>query len=269
MLLSQHREFTTPFTVLALFAHPDDAEFLCGGTLVCLAERGAVIHIRSMTAGDCGSAVLSPIKISSIRRKEAAKAAALIGASYDCLEEKDLCITYDHRTLRKVIELVRRLSPSLVITHPPSDYMVDHETTSRLCQTACFGAIAPNFRTGVHRPAPAIGAVPPLFYTEPFGGRDILGRESRPHFFVNIAEALKTKEEMIACHASQQAWLRIQQNVSNTPSMGRWMAARAGRLAGVKWAEGFYRHRGQGFPQDNLIKDFLGKLVRISRRAAG
>ena len=41
--------------VLALFAHPDDAEFLCGGTLAHLAARGARIGIATMTAGDCGS----------------------------------------------------------------------------------------------------------------------------------------------------------------------------------------------------------------------
>jgi len=118
--------------VLALFAHPDDAEFLCGGTLVQLAKLGAHLHIATLTAGDCGSAILPPEKITAILRKEAERAAARLGAEYSCLEEKDLLISYDAATLQKVLELVRQVDPDLVIAHSPSDYMVDHETASRL-----------------------------------------------------------------------------------------------------------------------------------------
>ena len=71
--------------VLALFAHPDDAEFLSAGTLAHLAARGAEIHIATMTAGDCGSTSLTPSKITRLRKAEAARAASLIGAAYSCL----------------------------------------------------------------------------------------------------------------------------------------------------------------------------------------
>ena len=67
----------SPTTVLALFAHPDDAEFLCAGTLIHLAKHGAKVHLATMTAGDCGSSILPPEKISRIRRREAARAAKL------------------------------------------------------------------------------------------------------------------------------------------------------------------------------------------------
>ena len=77
----------SPANVLALFAHPDDAEFLCAGTLAHLAERGASVHIVTMTAGDCGSTILPAAKIARIRRNEAARAAKLMGAEYSCLEE--------------------------------------------------------------------------------------------------------------------------------------------------------------------------------------
>jgi LmbE family N-acetylglucosaminyl deacetylase len=64
--------------VLALFAHPDDAEFLCAGTLVHLAGRGASIHIATLTAGDCGSSILPSAKITRLRRQEAQRSAALL-----------------------------------------------------------------------------------------------------------------------------------------------------------------------------------------------
>jgi LmbE family N-acetylglucosaminyl deacetylase len=247
---------------LALFAHPDDAEFLCAGTLIHLADRAAAIHIATMTAGDCGSAILPAAKIARIRRKEAARAAALIGARYACLEEKDALVFYDARTLRKVMELVRRVNPSLVLTHSPTDYMVDHETTSRLCQTACFAACARNFPTGARPPAKPLRGVPHLYYAQPFGDRNILGEEIPPSLAVNIASTLERKEQMLACHESQQAWLEMQQKIPKPADPLRRMAARVGELSGFSWAEGFRQHLGQGFPPDDLLGALLGDLVR-------
>ena len=251
-----------PLRVLALFAHPDDTEFLCAGTLSLLADRGAVIHIATMTAGDCGSTILPPHKISRLRVKEARHAASVLGAQYTCLKEKDLLVFYDRPRLSKVMELVRRLDPSLVFTHSPSDYMLDHETTSRLCQTACFGGMAPNFRTGARNPAKPLRAIPHLYYTQPTGSTDILGKEIVPSFFVNIEETLGRKEQMLACHESQQAWLKSQQGISGPADSMRKMAAWTGALVAFRWAEGFRQHVGQGFPQNDLLSAWLGELVR-------
>lgn len=248
--------------VLALFAHPDDAEFLCAGTLAHLARRGATIHMATLTAGDCGSSALPAAKIAAVRRKEAARSAALIGARYHCLRSKDLLIFYDRPHLNKVMELVRQTRPALVLTHSPVDYMVDHETVSRLCQSACFGAMAPNFKTGARRPAPALQSVPHVYYADAFGRRDILGNKIESVLSVNISATLKLKEEMLACHDSQQAWLKTQQEIPETVTTMRRMAAAAGKRAGFRWAEGFRQHLGQGFPKTNLLKELLGSLVR-------
>ena len=251
--------------VLALFAHPDDAEFLCAGTMAHLADRGASIHIASMTAGDCGSSILSSAKISRIRRGEAQRGAAVLHAQYTCLEERDLLVLFDRPTLRKVMELVRRVDPAMVITHSPQDYMVDHETTSRLCQSACFGASAQNFRTGARRPAPAVRTIPHLYYTQPFSNRDILGDEILPRFVVDISATIERKEKMLACHESQRAWLQFQQALRTIDDPVRQMAARAGELAGFPWGEGFRQHLGQGFPQENLLASLLGDLLQPAR----
>ena len=247
--------------VLALFAHPDDAEFLCAGTLLHLAERGARLHIATMTAGDCGSTILPAAKITRIRRKEAARAAELVHARYTCLEEEDLMVLYDRPTLRKVLELVRQADPDLVLTHSPVDYMVDHETTSRLCQSACFGAMAPNLRTGARKPAKPARSIPHLFYAQAFAGKDILGQEVPPSIFVNIGSVLDGKRRMLACHESQQSWLQAQQKLSRPGDAMEEMAARAGTLSGFQWAEGFRQHLGHGFPQDNRLEAVLGELV--------
>ncbi len=253
---------TEPLNVLALFAHPDDAEFLCAGTLAHLADRGARIHIATMTAGDCGSSIFPAAKITRIRKREALRAAKIIGAGYSCLGEKDLLVIYDRRTICKVLELVRRVDPTLVLTHSPSDYMVDHETASRLCQSACFGAMAPNFRTGARRPAKAVRALPHLYYAQPFGNRDILGSEIRPRLLVDMSGAMERKEAMLACHESQGGWLQEQQGISGPLDAMRAHAAQLGKMAGLTWAEGYRQHLGQGFPQDDLLAKLLGNLAR-------
>lgn len=249
-------------SVLALFAHPDDAEFLCAGTLAHLADGGAEIHIATLSAGDCGSTTLPAAKIATLRQREASRAAAVIGARYTCLKSKDLLIFYDHPHLNKVMELVRQTSPSLVVTHSPVDYMVDHETVSRLCQTACFGAMAPNYKTGARHPAPPLSGIPHLYYADAFGRRDLLGNKIESALSVNIASTLKRKEEMLACHKSQQSWLQTQQEIPETLLTMRKMAQEAGSRAHFRWAEGFRQHLGQGFPATNILKEMLGSLVR-------
>ena len=75
--------------VLSILAHPDDAEFLCAGTLLRLREEhNCEVHIATMTPGDCGSAEHPPQEISHMRREEGARAAALIGGQYHCMEER-------------------------------------------------------------------------------------------------------------------------------------------------------------------------------------
>src|SRR5687767_9616299 len=123
-----------PQIALAFLAHPDDAEILCAGTLIRLAAAGWDVHIATATPGDCGSATEDAFTISAIRTKEAAAAAKLIGATYHCLDEKDGLVVHDKPTLRKVYDLFRLVSPTLVFTHPARDYMIDHEVVSQLAR---------------------------------------------------------------------------------------------------------------------------------------
>ena len=90
-LLVRPTLLTTVFmnnVALAILAHPDDAEFLCAGTLVRLRkEHNWKIHVATMTPGDCGSAEHSPDDIARIRRGEGKAAAEAIGGAYHCVEE--------------------------------------------------------------------------------------------------------------------------------------------------------------------------------------
>src|SRR5439155_1080498 len=189
--------------ILAIHAHPDDAEILAGGTLALLADRGHEITIATLTPGDCGSRELGPEEIAAVRRREAANAAALIGARYLCLEMRDLAIFNDDSSRRRVTEVLRQTRPHLVLTAAPVDYHCDHEAVSALVRDACFAAPAPNYQTRSETPAPRLDAIPHLYFMDPLGGIDREGKAVTPDFIVDVAETFAQKRAMLAEHASQ------------------------------------------------------------------
>ncbi|MEW6355703.1 MAG: PIG-L family deacetylase [Planctomycetota bacterium] len=242
---------------LSLQAHPDDAEFTCAGTLALLAEKGWEIHIATMTPGDGGTKEYSREEISRIRTEEAAKSAAMLKGKYHCLWCDDVFILYDRPTLLRAMMLVREVQPAIVFAPSPSDYMQDHEITSKVVQTACFTAGVVNVDTGE---AKAFEPVPHLYYCDPAGGIDILGNAIKPSIYVDITSVFKKKERMLSCHQSQQDWLRKHHNIEYMDAM-KERSARRGREIGVEFAEGFRQHRGSAFPMDNILKKELDELV--------
>ena len=144
--------------ILAIHAHPDDVEFLAAGTLARLADGGHEITVVTFTPGDCGSHELGPEEIAAVRRQEATRAAARIGAKYVCLEMRDLAIFNDDGSRRLVTDALRQARAQIVLAPAPVDYLCDHEIASALVRDACFGAPMPNYRTG-SEPVPAIPPV--------------------------------------------------------------------------------------------------------------
>jgi LmbE family N-acetylglucosaminyl deacetylase len=245
---------------LAVLAHPDDAEFLCAGTLIRLArERGWSIHIASMTPGDCGSAEYSAEEIARIRRTEGAAAAARIGATYHCVEYRDLSIFYDAPTVAAVTNLLRQVRPRVVFTHSPDDYMLDHEMTSRVVRAATFNAPIPLFLAGRGGPLPT-DHIPHLYYCDPIEGKDPLGRPVPVGVRIDIGSVIDEKTAMLACHASQRNWLLKHHGMDQyLIAMRDWGVARGGE-AGVAFAEGFRQHLGHSYPQNDLIGELLGAV---------
>jgi len=118
--------------ILAVGAHPDDIEINCAGTLAKYAAQGHKIFICTATNGNIGSATLPKDEIAAIRKAEAAKSAAIIGAEYLCLDYDDEFL-YDTPEVRvKFINMVRHCSPDVILTHYPHDYNPDHERTGKI-----------------------------------------------------------------------------------------------------------------------------------------
>jgi len=236
--------------VLAFMAHPDDAEFLCAGTLIRLAEAGWTIHIATAAPGDCGTATENRWDISSRRTQEAVAAAARIGGTYHCLDERDGFIVFDKPTLQRAYDLFRRVAPSLVFTHAPKDYMLDHEQASLVARAASFLYAAPNVSAF---PVQAGSAIPYLYYCDPVEAIDPLGRLVEPTTWVDVSAQLDRKVEMLSCHASQRQWLLSHHGVDEYLDAMRRHAALRGRQAGVAAAEAFVQHRGHAYPKEDLL----------------
>lgn len=244
-------------SILAIHAHPDDVEILAGGTLALLSGRGHEITIATFTPGDCGSHELGPEEIAAVRRREAAAAAALIGARYVCLEMRDLAIFNDDSSRRRVTEALRKARPELVLTAAPSDYLCDHEAASALVRDACFGAPAPNYRTHAEDPAPPLDRIPHLYFVDPIEGRDREGHFVKPDFVVDVTETFARKREMLAAHASQREWLRQHHGTDDyLDMMELWTRAR-GELAGFTHGEGFRAYHGHPYPQSPVLEELL------------
>jgi LmbE family N-acetylglucosaminyl deacetylase len=248
-------------TAIAILAHPDDAEFLCAGTMLRLQqEHGWEIHVVTMTAGDCGSAEYPPDEIAAIRRAEGAAACQVVAAGYHCLEELDMRVLFQPATVEKTVRLINKLRPRVIFTHSPEDYHLDHEQTSHIVRAASFAAPIRNY---LHRPGHTeveqpLDAIPYVLYCDPLEGKDQFGREIPPAFIVDITATVERKGEMLAAHESQRAWLRKHHGVDNlVESMRQWSSKR-GASAGFRFGEGFRQHLGHSYPQDPVLTTLLG-----------
>ena len=239
-------------------AHPDDAEIFACGVLALLQRKGWDVHIASMTPGDCGSREYSASEVSRIRRQEGANAAALIDATYHCLDQRDLRIFYDNPTVMTAVELLRTVRPNLVLTHPPSDYMLDHEMTSRVARAACFAASAPNYDTGRRPFADPTEHIPHLYYASPASGINLFGEPAAFSVFIDTTSVIDVKAEMLARHESQRIWLQQQHGMDHYIEEMRHWSREMGKRIGVEHAEGFRQHMGHPYPQSDLLADELG-----------
>jgi LmbE family N-acetylglucosaminyl deacetylase len=246
---------------LGIFSHPDDAEMMCAGTLSLLRKAGWEVHIATMAPGDKGTAEYSREEISRIRRAEAARAAEVIGAAYHCLELEDVYILYDRDSINRTTGLIRMIRPMIVFTASPNDYMVDHELTSMIVQTACFASGIKNMEVDISPYEP----VPYLYYCDPMEGKDIFGKAVVPSMYVDISSEIDVKEKMLARHESQRNWLLTHHKVDEYILAMKRFAGERGLETGAEYAEGFRQHLGHGFPQDNILNKILGGIVIINK----
>jgi N-acetylglucosamine malate deacetylase 1 len=246
----------------AVAAHPDDIEFMMAGTLILLKQAGYEIHVMTVGNGSCGSEQVDAATIARIRRQECIDAAALIGAVWHESLCPDLEIFYNKELLQRLAAVMRAVAPTILLTHPPQDYMEDHMNTCRLALTAAFARGMPNFP--VLPPRPPIDTPVTVYHALPYGLRDPLNRQVHPEFFVDISSVLDEKRQMLARHRSQKDWLDASQGIDSYLNHMETMSREVGHLSGrFDLAEGWTRHLPFGYCAEhaNPLVDTLAGLT--------
>jgi LmbE family N-acetylglucosaminyl deacetylase len=175
----------------------------------------------------------------------------------------DVEVIFNVENLRRVVEVMRRFDPDVVMTHSPVDYMLDHEEASRLVRGAAFALAMPNYETRQNPSAPRGRATPALYYADAIEGKDPLGRRIYPQFYVDISKPLPQKREMLSRHVSQREWLRSHHGIDEyLDRMTAW-AAGYGSECGFAYAEGFRQHLGHGYPQQPILQAALKDLLHM------
>jgi bacillithiol biosynthesis deacetylase BshB1 len=178
-----------PLDVLAVMAHPDDAELLCGGALARSAAAGERTGIVDLTRGELGSRGTP-----ELRAREAEEAAGILGLAERRnagLPDGRLENTFPAR--RALVALIRELRPRIVVTHWRDGRHPDHTAAAQLVWDACFLAGLRNFDAPGerHRPLKVIHATAFREDADP------------PSFVVDITDHMETKLRAIAAYHSQ------------------------------------------------------------------
>lgn len=252
-------------SALAIFAHPDDIEFVAAGTLLLLKERGWDIHYMNLCSGNGGSVKMDGPTTKRKRLVEAKKAAKILGAKFHAPICDDLELTYDVRYLRKTAAVVREAKADIVLTHAPADYMEDHMAASRLAVTAAFAHCIQNFVT-VPRRKSYLGDVT-VYHAMPHGLRDPLRKRIHAGAFVDTTRVHAVKRKALAAHESQKHWLDVSQGMDSYLISMDEASQEVGRLSGhFQYAEGWRRHLHHGFSARDTdpLKEALGEDCLIS-----
>ena len=218
--------------ILAVGAHPDDLEILCGGTLARYAALGHTVIMAHLLNGDKGHYRMDSEELARIRKQEAIDAARVIGAEAIALDVPDGQLFNDLQTRQSVMDLIRQTRPDVIITHAPQDYMADHTTTGELVRDAGFYSASPLFKTQHD----AHNKIPPVLFMD-----TVMGMGFQPTEYVDISETFPQKKEMIRCHASQLQWLKEHDNIDIVQVIEK-VAAFRGLQCGAQYAEGFCQY---------------------------
>ena len=252
-------------SALAIFAHPDDIEFVAGGTLLLLKERGWDIHYINLCTGNGGSVQMDGPTTTKKRLEEGKEAARILGATFYPPICDDLELTYSVPFLRQVAAVVRMARPSIVLTHAPADYMEDHMQACRLAVTAAFAHCIPNFQTDPHLDAYSHDVT--VYHAMPHGQCDPLRQKLQAGQYVDTTSVHAVKREALAAHESQKHWLDVSQGMDSYLISMDEASLALGRLSGhFDHAEGWRRHLHLGFSTKEIdpLKDALGDLCLIN-----
>ena len=219
--------------ILAFGAHPDDVELGCSATLAKELSLGKKVGIIDLTRGELGTRGSV-----AIRNSEAAMAAEILGVQVrENLDMRDGFFVNDESHQLRVIEMIRKYQPEMVLCNAIADRHIDHGKGSQLLSDACFLSGLTKIETH-HNGQKQAAWRPKVVY------HYIQWQTIEPDFVVDVSAFMDVKMKAVQAYASQFYDPNSTEPVTPIASKNfldsiEYRAMDLGRLVGVAFAEGF------------------------------
>ncbi len=220
--------------ILAIGVHPDDVELSCSGTLLSHIDKGYKVGLLDLTLGELGTRGNA-----EIRTQEAMASAHLMGALVrEQLDMADGFFSHNQENLVKIIRVIRRYCPNVILANAVQDRHPDHGRAAKLIADACFLSGLIKIETFEDNGVPQAAWRPQNVY------HYIQDRVLKPDFAVDISPYINKKFELIMAFKSQFFDPFSSEPVTPISSKDfldsiRGKDAVYGRYIGVSYAEGY------------------------------
>ncbi|RWZ90633.1 MAG: bacillithiol biosynthesis deacetylase BshB1 [Hydrotalea sp. AMD] len=238
--------------ILAFGVHPDDVELGCSGTIMAAAAEGKKVGVVDLTKGELGTRGTAETRL-----QESAKAAEIMGVLVrENLEMADGFFVHDEAHLRKVITVIRKYQPEIILCNAPEDRHPDHGRSAKLVADAAFLA-------GLRKIETTDNEILQEKWRPTYVFHYIQDRFIQPSFVIDISAYMSQKIEAVLAYATQfykpDVNLNEPQTYISSPQFLETVKARAmmlGKRIGVEYAEGFISEKVLGIRSfDAIVKN--------------
>ena len=235
--------------ILAFGVHPDDVELGCAGTIMAAINQGKKVGIVDLTRGELGTRGTP-----TTRTQEAAAAAKIMGVDIrENLDMADGFFANDEAHQRKIIALIRKYQPDIILANAPEDRHPDHGRSAKLVSDAAF-------LSGLRKIETIHDGVAQNAWRPAYTFHYIQDRFIQPSFVIDITAYMERKIEAVLAYGTQfnSADTSEPQTYISSPQFLETVKARAlmlGKRIGVGYAEGYITEKIIGFSNfDAIIK---------------
>ncbi len=234
--------------LLALAAHPDDVELSCGGTIAKYCTLGKKVGIVDFTQGQMGTKGTPELRL-----EEAAKAAVAFGLSArENLGFEDVLFENSHENQLKVVSIIRKYRPEILLINAPEDRHPDHVKASQISKAAVFLSGLKKIETFEDGKLQDIWRPKVVYHY-------IQSQLLTPDFVLDVSSHLEVRNKAIWSFASQLHNPNSKEDDTfiSSPEFLKMLDARGkvfGHSIGVSFGEGFIGARNIG------VSDLFGLL---------
>lgn len=223
--------------ILAIGAHPDDIELGCGATIAKEISLGKKVGVLDLTRGELGTRGSA-----EIRDQEAAKSAKILGLTIrENLAFADGFFTNDKEHQLKIIEIIRKYQPNIILCNAIEDRHIDHSKGSELVSNAAFLSGLRKIKTTLNEKKQTHWRPKHVYHY-------IQWNNIKPDFVVDVSDFINVKLNAVKAYSSQFYNPDSDEPISPITSKNfldsiTYRAQDLGRLIHVEYAEGFTTER--------------------------